>query len=189
MATNIKQGWQSEKIEDSGIAHRILRPIFKNYSGSFLIKFWDDSMLRVGNEASAFTLRLKHAKVPRDLVLYRDPIRLAEAYFDGAVEVEGDFNAAMGLRYYLENLQLPLRCKLGLVFRALTLNSGKPKHNADSNRANSLPRQNDEDSIAFHYDVSNDFYQLWLDAHMVYSCAYFDSPELDIDTAQRNKLD
>ncbi len=43
--------------------------------------------------------------------------------------------------------------------------------------------------IAFHYDVSNDFYQLWLDRNMVYSCAYFKTGRECLDDAQSNKLD
>jgi cyclopropane-fatty-acyl-phospholipid synthase len=45
------------------------------------------------------------------------------------------------------------------------------------------------DAIAFHYDVSNDFYSLWLDKGMVYSCAYFERPNDDLDTAQWAKLE
>ena len=52
-----------------------------------------------------------------------------------------------------------------------------------------MPCQNDVDSIAFHYDVSNEFYKLWLDENMVYSCAYFETFEQSLDTAQCNKLD
>jgi len=44
-------------------------------------------------------------------------------------------------------------------------------------------------AIAFHYDVSNEFYRLWLDEQMVYSCAYFNDPGESLDQAQRNKLD
>jgi cyclopropane-fatty-acyl-phospholipid synthase len=47
----------------------------------------------------------------------------------------------------------------------------------------------DRSAIAYHYDVSNEFYELWLDQRMVYSCAYFAAPEEDIDTAQERKLD
>ncbi len=47
----------------------------------------------------------------------------------------------------------------------------------------------DRSAIAYHYDVSNDFYQLWLDRRMVYSCAYFAAPDEDLDTAQERKLD
>jgi len=44
-------------------------------------------------------------------------------------------------------------------------------------------------NIAYHYDVSNAFYLLWLDRDMVYTCAYFLDWSDDIDKAQRQKLD
>jgi cyclopropane-fatty-acyl-phospholipid synthase len=47
----------------------------------------------------------------------------------------------------------------------------------------------DKAAIAYHYDVSNEFYKLWLDQRMVYSCAYFATPDEDIDTAQERKID
>jgi cyclopropane-fatty-acyl-phospholipid synthase len=43
--------------------------------------------------------------------------------------------------------------------------------------------------IQFHYDVSNEFYALWLDRRLIYSCAYFERGDQDIDTAQAQKLD
>lgn len=46
----------------------------------------------------------------------------------------------------------------------------------------------DAEAISYHYDLSNDFYRLWLDRDMVYSCAYFESGEEDIDQAQQAKL-
>ncbi len=50
-------------------------------------------------------------------------------------------------------------------------------------------RKIDAEAIAYHYDVSNDFYARWLDPNMVYSCAYFRSQEEDLDTAQIRKID
>ncbi len=47
----------------------------------------------------------------------------------------------------------------------------------------------DRQAVTYHYNVSNDFYSLWLDQRMVYSCAYFRSPEDDLDKAQEQKLD
>lgn len=44
-------------------------------------------------------------------------------------------------------------------------------------------------AISFHYDVSNDFYALWLDEQMVYSCAYYEDADQSLEQAQRNKLD
>jgi cyclopropane-fatty-acyl-phospholipid synthase len=47
----------------------------------------------------------------------------------------------------------------------------------------------DREAISFHYNVSNEFYALWLDRSMAYSCAYFKAPSDDLDAAQRNKFD
>jgi cyclopropane-fatty-acyl-phospholipid synthase len=52
-------------------------------------------------------------------------------------------------------------------------------HQRRSNRAN----------IGYHYDVSNAFYRLWLDANLVYSCAYFRTAADTLDAAQTQKLD
>src|SRR5262249_9445649 len=50
-------------------------------------------------------------------------------------------------------------------------------------------RSADRSAIRFHYDVSNDFFALWLDRRMVYSCAYFRDPSDALDLAQEQKLD
>lgn len=50
-------------------------------------------------------------------------------------------------------------------------------------------RRNARQNISYHYDVSNDFYELWLDPKRVYSCAYFETPDTDLATAQQAKLD
>jgi cyclopropane-fatty-acyl-phospholipid synthase len=50
-------------------------------------------------------------------------------------------------------------------------------------------KQGDRQAIAFHYDVSNDFYALFLDRRMVYTCAYYRHPDGDLDQAQEDKLD
>jgi len=47
----------------------------------------------------------------------------------------------------------------------------------------------DRQAVAYHYDMSNAFYSLWLDERMVYSCAYFTDPGDNLDTAQERKLD
>ena len=138
-------------------------------------------MLQIGKGISAFTLSIRSPWVIRQMVLHQDPIRLAEAYFDGEVEVVGDFNMAMGLRNYLENLKLPIQEKLLLAMRALALKNAVSQLQRSQNKAmtkklSHVPRQNSVESIAFHYDVSNEFYQLWLDERMVYSCAYFEAP-------------
>jgi cyclopropane-fatty-acyl-phospholipid synthase len=50
-------------------------------------------------------------------------------------------------------------------------------------------RERDRAAIQYHYDVGNDFYLLWLDRHMQYSCGYFPTSAEDLDTAQERKLE
>jgi cyclopropane-fatty-acyl-phospholipid synthase len=50
-------------------------------------------------------------------------------------------------------------------------------------------RSRDRKNIQYHYDVSNEFYGLWLDARRVYSCAYYRQPGITLEAAQEAKLD
>lgn len=195
MTSQTNSRWNLDNSGDQiSLANIILRRLFKKYIGTFTVRLWDNSVLQIGKDISAFTLYIHSPSVLRHLVLFRDPVRLAEAYFDGEVEVAGDFNKAMGLRYYLENLKLPFQEKILLALRALALKNAVTQLQCSKNKAiakkiSNVPCQNDVDSIAFHYDVSNEFYKLWLDKNMVYSCAYFETFEQSLDTAQCNKLD
>lgn len=78
---------------------------------------WFGEALRCGSGEPVFSLNLHHPAMLRDLVLSHEPVRLAEAYFDGELDVAGDFNAALGLRFYLENLRLPPLEKVLLALR------------------------------------------------------------------------
>jgi cyclopropane-fatty-acyl-phospholipid synthase len=70
---------------------------------------------------------------------------------------------------------------------------GDVAHGSDGARGRLLSyvhrRRGNRRNISHHYDVSNAFYRLWLDARMVYSCAYFRTPEDSLDDAQTQKLD
>ena len=54
---------------------------------------------------------------------------------------------------------------------------------------NKNTRKGSRKNIAAHYDLGNDFYQLWLDPKMMYSCAYFDTPDTSLEDAATEKLD
>lgn len=189
MEMNLNQNWQFDDGKTLHTAHQVLSHLFRNYLGSFVIHLWNDSQLQIGSDSAEFTLKIKDAGVLRDLILFHDPVRLAEAYFDGAIEVDGDFDAALGLRHYLEQLQLPVRKKLGLALKVLFLNNATSSQSVRFNRDGELPRENSRESIAFHYDISNDFYRLWLDERMIYSCAYFENAQQSLEQAQCSKLD
>ncbi len=64
-----------------------------------------------------------------------------------------------------------------------------PLEAVGQDRESSGAEAENKKNIAYHYDVSNAFYQLWLDEKMVYTCAYFHHWSDDLDAAQANKLD
>jgi cyclopropane-fatty-acyl-phospholipid synthase len=172
-------GWPGRAAAE--IVERLLRGRLDGLG----VRLWDGRVL--GAADAACTLVLHDAGVLRDLVLRRDPLRLAEAYFREQVDVEGDLHAALGLRGHLEGLRLTTGERLALAWKALALR-GPPRAGGELRAARGRRRDARRD-IGFHYDVSNDFYRLWLDREMVYSCAYFEDPAHDLDRAQRAKLE
>ena len=183
---------------DTTQARFILNRLFQDYSGAFAVRLWNGNMLHIGEGTPAFTVCLEQASVLRNMVWFTDPKHLAEAYLAGQVQILGDFHAAMQLREHFESLSLPLHEKLGLVFRALTLATDADVSNAprDSLPHNGTPYHGvtpaaqDALSIALSYDeVPEDFYQCWLDEHMLHACAYFSGNTRELAQAQRNQLD
>jgi cyclopropane-fatty-acyl-phospholipid synthase len=183
------------------LAADLLGKLFRRYPGSLTLQLWNGSTLRVGKNAGAgadanFTLVIRNPEVVCTAVLGRDPLALAEAYFRSDMDIEGDFFAALSIKDHLDALQMPAREKLLAAFSALRLrmlNSGRqgqaslvPSHGPNV-KAHS--KAENRDAIHFHYDVSNAFYSLWLDRAMVYSCAYFEDADVDLDAAQYAKLD
>lgn len=157
-----------------------------------------DALLHEFESHPAYTLVIRNPALLRRLVLRPDPLLLADAYFRGLIDVEGDLYSALGLKSHFEGFSLSWRDKLALLRDALSLRVSdqdglKPTGGMASRIARRFShrhsRQTDRAAISFHYDVSNAFYGLWLDAQRVYSCAYFETPDDTLDRAQRNKLE
>jgi cyclopropane-fatty-acyl-phospholipid synthase len=176
--------------DDTSKSRFILNRLFQHFPVSFAVRLWNGSMLYIGKESPAFTLCLEQASVLRDMVLFNDPARLAEAYFSGEVQILGDFDAAMELRYYFESLSLPLTEKLGLVYRALTLadSQSEPDTTQLTDISQSQPDYSHTPNT-LDYHAPSDFYRLWLDDKMLHSCAYFCDANQDLAQAQHNQLD
>ena len=181
-------------------ALRILKRLLQGFAGGADLRLWNDSSHSVGLGPPAFTLVLRDPMLLRSLVTARSPVLLADGYFRGQIDIEGDLYSALALKGHFEGLELPWRDKLAMLLDAWRLPSSTNSRAATAKAGILLTRlaqrfsrqhtrHSDRQAIAFHYDVSNDFYALWLDTERVYSCAYFKTPEDTLDEAQRNKLE
>lgn len=168
--------------------HRIINALLDGYQGPVAVQLWDGSLFN-GGENIRCVLHIHHPGVLRDLILYRDLVKLAEAFIAGYIDVAGDLESLFKFESHLKNIKPGFRLCLQLLFDALKLPSLK-KHDSDSHvKAGQRQQKNSRKTISHHYDVSNDFYRLWLDRNMVYSCAYFRDTEQSLDEAQQDKLD
>lgn len=107
-----------------------------------------------------------------------DPeVAFGDGYAEGRIEVHGDF--VQFLEELLRAMQNSAKLRMPLArVRSWWLDR------LDNNSA-SGSRKN----IHRHYDLSNDFYKLWLDERMVYTCAYFPTPSASLEEAQVAKMD
>src|SRR5438874_1014050 len=163
---------------------------------SFDVRFWDGAVDRGTAGRAAYTLVLNRPAALRRMLLPPNELSLVEAYISGDVDVEGSMEAAAGLAEAIGNrLHSPLG--VAKLVRLVLRLPGKADDDLNDarfpERARKLgPRHTpvrDAAAVRFHYDVGNNFYKLWLDRRMVYSCAYFHSPEDSLDVAQEAKLD
>lgn len=162
------------------------------------IHLWNGQRMALGRGEPRCGLRIHDPALPARLLVGRRSLALARAYVDGRVDLEGDFYEALRLRKILDGLgpqrQSPdswqarpapgwpqrMHGQLGKLSQWLRQTAGVHER---------YKRVADTHAVASHYDLSNAFFALWLDQERVYSCAYFEHGELDLDQAQRSKLD
>jgi cyclopropane-fatty-acyl-phospholipid synthase len=181
----------------SELAKRILVRLFRNFDGSFLIRLWDGSVINAGQGRPEFSLTFRSSRAFQDMVLSHHPLRVVESYFQGLIDVDGDLYSVLKLRHYLASLHLSLTEKAIFAAKALMIRPDKAKSHGSRKWAKNLKqklgleagKELNRDAISFHYDVSNDFYALWLDKQMVYSCAYYENGSQSLEQAQCNKLE
>ena len=185
------------------IAAELLTRLFRNLPGTLALRLWNGADLCIGKAGPdrrepRYALVFRNPGVVCSMVLGRDPLRLAEAYFRGDMDIEGDFFAALSLKDHLQSIRISPRDRLGAVIAALRLRALNPAGRGAASRGDSQlglghsvkahSKADNSEAIRFHYDVSNEFYALWLDRAMVYSCAYFEDKGKDLDQAQQAKL-
>ncbi len=136
------------------------------------VELWNGEHVDLSSDPPLVTIRVPH---PASLRYLLSPSlhKLGQAYVEGALEIKG--RAADMIR----------------VANELAAATGKHSRRFAHPLRLFSPhtRRKDADAIRYHYDVSNAFYQSWLDPAMVYSCAYFETGTEDLATAQVRKID
>ncbi len=164
-------------LHSMSLRRRFLGRLGDRFDGeppSLRIRFWDGESFDFA-AAPRVTIVLRRRRLMRRF-LTGDIGGLARAYVRGEIEVEGRLQDVLDT-----GIGIAERLGRSRVLRGLSrLAAHRPFRHS---------KARDTAAIAYHYDVSNDFYRLWLDRQMIYSCAYFSSGEEDLDTAQQQKLD
>ena len=135
----------------------------------FLVKINGHEHL-IGEGAPTFTVNFKKVIPLKDLVTSTS-LALGEAYMDGDLDIEGNLYQA------LDNF-------LGQMGKFST-----DEHHLKSIMFPSSSKKNQKKEVSSHYDIGNDFYKLWLDETMSYSCGYFKHEDDTLYQAQKNKVD
>lgn len=163
--------------------------------GNFAVRLWDGTVWRPqgpDSEPPRFTVVLQHPGALRKMFLPPNDLTLGEAYIYNDFDIEGEIEAIFPLAEQFMNGQWGKVEQLRYAKRLLSLprtGQSRPMTASAKLRGARHSQERDRQAIAYHYDRSNDFYALWLDRRMVYSCAYFASPDDELDTAQERKLD
>ena len=155
-----------KELMDSFLIHYLSH--FDKYP--FNIELHGDTY-RIGDGEPRFTI-VVNKDIPKKDLMASASLALAEAYMRGDIAVkDGD-------------LFTVIACLLEQADR-ITLD----RHALKDLFSFSEKKRDQAKQVSSHYDLGNDFYKLWLDPTLSYSCAYFKSEDDSLETAQRNKVD
>ncbi len=146
--------------------------ILQHHMGAASVRFvlWDGSEAPARQHISPIGRIVLKDRATLARVLWNSDLYLGEGYTSGHIDVQGDLVAVVEA-----------------VYRAMLLKARPHRWSLARLRDNS--EVDSRRNIHHHYDLGNDFYRLWLDEQLLYTCAYFPSPADDLETAQIAKMD
>ena len=157
---------------DRWLAHKFLSALG---NPPLRLTLWDGTIIATGNTAPAVGMVLRERKVLWRL-LSNPRLHFGDDYSAGRIEIEG------GLVPCIE-----------CIYRAMEETPRFRRRSLPDAYRRNQPRLNSldgsRDNIHHHYDIGNDFYKLWLDAEMLYTCAYFPAPSVSLEAAQLAKME
>jgi len=187
-------------VAEKNVEERTRHVLSEIFAGCSLdkvgVRLWDGTAWPDERPRAAM-LALKHSGALGRMFLPGTEVGLAEAYLHDDFDIEGDIAVAFEIGDFLLARLGDWKKKLKLAGLLAALPDQDVRATMRRAARQLLPRirgeqhslERDRRAVTFHYDVANDFYRLWLDPRMVYSCAYFISQDDDLDAAQECKLD
>lgn len=180
---------QQDRLTARNIA--LLETIFgERFLRGFDVRLWDGSILPSRDITRTFTLLVNSPEALRTAFTPPVDLNAGRAFVEGQLDVEGDlpsavsaFNAADVDRSLARTLHAGYL--LSRLPRAGNGNGSSPARL----RGEMHSRERDRAAITYHYDHPVQFYESFLDRSMAYSCAYYESPAMDLEAAQLAKLD
>lgn len=178
-------------------ARKIFEHVGELLNARFSVRLWDGSMIPLGESVDpGFYIAINNSGVLGTLLRKPTYENLLLHYIDGSLEIHGDLLDFVALaREKRASKKLKKINKVFLLKQALPLilsfsDKAQVQHTyEDDEVGRKEARRDNKKFIQFHYDISNDFYALFLDNEMQYSCGYFTDPHNSIDQAQHDKLD
>ena len=158
-----RPAWSLERTFVGSLYERIGRP-------KLLLVLWDGT--EIGEKGSPVGKILIGSPAVLRRVVWNPNLAFGEGYSDGTIQVEGDL------------LEVLMEINQGLT-AVRDRRTGRARR--FTSQTHSLARS--KSSVHHHYDLGNDFYRLWLDERMVYTCAYYPQPAATLAQAQVAKLD
>ncbi|WP_053957624.1 SAM-dependent methyltransferase [Inediibacterium massiliense] len=154
-----------------GVEKFFMDQFFKRLSNeTFTVEYWDQDRRKYGKDESKFTI-VFHKAISKKKILEDSYLAFGEAYMDGDIDFLGNIREVLEAVY--KNKQS-------------FLNESKIIKRMRKDVGTSISQQKKD--IHYHYDLGNDFYKLWLDETMSYSCGYFKTEEDSLYEAQMNKI-
>lgn len=165
-------------------------------TGNVGIRLWDGT-LWPDERPRRTMVTLNHPGSMRAMFLGANEVALGEAYLNNDFDIDGIAEDVFPLADAISLLETSTWKKVHAMWELMHLPSHSNGHDHSNgqghHRAHLRGRphspERDKAAVAFHYNVSNDFFALWLDKRMIYSCAYFKDDSTTLDQAQERKLE
>ena len=157
----------------------ILKSIIENLlSESTLpieLVYWDGDSKKFGKGEAKHRITF-HTPGSLRRLIFGMSVGFGEGYTNGDIEIEGDLQEILALPY-----------TAGLSNPFLKIFTSLSEWVASKKNRNTL--SGSKRNISHHYDIGNEFYKLWLDKNLQYTCSYFKDTGIDLNTSQVDKMD